>query len=307
MIREVKTNSHEEWLELRGKTIGGSDAGAIAGLNPRQSAYSLWAEKMGKIPAFEGNLTTEVGSYLEEFVAKLFERETGKKVRRKNCTVFNDDFPWAHANVDRVVVGENAVLEIKTTNSFENMKLMEKNDFPAAWYCQVMHYMTVCGFEKAYIAVLIGGREFKWFEVEFDADESRTLMELESAFWKHLEDNTPPPVSGMDCDTDTLNTVYAESTAGSVELFGRDSLLDEYFELGEKIAALKQQQEAIKQLVCADMGEYDTGLGSRWKVSWKTQQRQTFDHKRFAADHPDVDLSRYYKASTSRPFKIKEL
>jgi putative phage-type endonuclease len=260
---------------------------------------------MGKVPAFEGNLTTEVGSYLEEFVAKLFERETGKKVRRKNCTVFNDDFPWAHANVDRVVVGENAVLEIKTTNSFENMKLMEKNDFPAAWYCQVMHYMTVCGFEKAYIAVLIGGREFKWFEVEFDADESRTLMELEATFWKHLEDNTPPPVSGMDCDTDTLNTVYAESAAGSVELFGHDSLLDEYFELGEKIAVLKQQQEVIKQHVCADMGEYDTGLGSRWKVSWKTQQRQTFDHKKFATDHPDVDLSRYYKVSTSRPFKIK--
>ena len=79
------------------------------------------------------------------------------------------------------------------------------------------------------------------------------------------------------------------------------------FELGEKISSLKQQQEARKQLVCADRGEYDTGIGSRGKVSWKTQQRQTFDHKRFAADHPDVDLSRYYKASTSRQFKIKEL
>lgn len=306
-IREVKTNSHDEWLELRGKTIGGSDAGAIAGLNPHQSAYSLWAEKMGKVPAFEGNLTTEVGSYLEDFVAKLFERETGKKVRRKNCTVFNDDYPWAHANVDRVVVGENAVLEIKTTDSFSNMKLIDKGDYPAAWYCQAMHYMTVCGFKKAYLAVLIGSRKFKRFEIDFDPEESEALMKMEKAFWKHLEDDTPPPVSGMDCDTDVLNMVYAESCEGSVELFGRDALLDEYFELGERITALKQQQEAIKQLVCADMGDYDTGVGSKWRVSWKTQQRQTFDYKRFAAEHPGMNLERYFKVSTSRPFKIKEL
>ena len=32
--------SHEEWLELRRKTIGGSDAGAICGLNPYASPYS---------------------------------------------------------------------------------------------------------------------------------------------------------------------------------------------------------------------------------------------------------------------------
>jgi len=307
MIREVKTNSHEEWLELRGKTIGGSDAGAIAGLNPHQSAYSLWAEKMGKVPAFEGNLTTEVGSYLEEFVAKLFERETGKKVRRKNCTMFNDDYPWAHANVDRVVVGENAVLEIKTTNSLTNEKLIAGGDYPESWYCQAMHYMAVCGFEVAYIAVLINCREFKYFKVEYDLDEAETLMGLESAFWKHLQDGTPPPMSGMECDTDALETIYAESTSGSVELFGRDALLDEYSDLARRIDELKQRQDAIKQLICSDIGDFDTGVGNRWKVTWRTQQKHTFDHKRFAADHPDVDLSGYYKVSTSRPFKVKEI
>lgn len=307
MIREIKTPSHDEWVELRNKTIGGSDAGAIAGLNPYQSAYSLWAEKTGKVKPFEGNLKTEVGTYLEDFVAKLFERETGKKIRRRNCTVYNDDYPWAHANVDRVVVGENAVLEVKTTFNLDYKRQLEKNEVPEAWYCQVMHYMAVCGYRKAYLAVLIDNSMFRWFEVFYDENEASTLMELEKAFFKHMEDDTAPPVSGMDCDTDAIDEIYAESTEGSVDLWGRDNLLDEYFDLGERIDALKRQQEAIRQQICSEMGDYDTGNTERYKVIWKAQQRSTFDHKRFAAENPNIDISGYYKVSTSRPFKIKAL
>ena len=307
MIREIKTPSHEEWVVLRNKTIGGSDAGAVAGLSPYQSAYSLWAEKTGKVPPFEGNLKTEVGTYLEEFVAKLFERETGKKVRRKNATVYNDDYPWAHANVDRVIVGENAVLEIKTTSNLSYKKLLEKNEIPDVWYCQTMHYMAVCGYRKAYLAVLIDNSVFRHFEIYYDDAEAKALMQLEEAFYKHMQEDTPPPVSGMDCDTETISAIYSDSTEGSVDLWGRDALLDEYFSLGERIDVLKQQRELIQQQICADMGEYDTGMSDKYKVTWKTQQRSTFEHKRFAEEHPEIDLSSYYKVSTSRPFKIKAL
>ena len=307
MIREIKTPSHDEWVVLRNKTIGGSDAGAIVGLNPYQSAYSLWAEKTGKVPPFEGNLKTEIGTYLEDFVAKLFERETGKKVRRRNATVYNDDYPWAHANVDRVIVGENAVLEIKTTSNLDCKKKLESGEIPEAWYCQTMHYMAVCGYHKAYLAVLIDTSTFKWFEILYDAAEAETLMALEKVFYEHMQSDTPPPVSGMDCDTETISAIYADSVEGSVDLWGRDSLMDEYFSLAERIDDLKRQQELIRQQICSDMGEYDTGSSERYRVTWKTQQRSTFDHKRFAADNPGVDMSRYYKVSTSRPFKIKAL
>ena len=74
MINEIGYKDKAEWLALRKQLgVGGSDAGAVIGLNPFKSAYTLWAEKTGRIPEFEGNLTTEAGSYLEEFVAKLFE------------------------------------------------------------------------------------------------------------------------------------------------------------------------------------------------------------------------------------------
>ena len=56
----------------------------------------------------------------------------------------------------------------------------------------------------------------------------------------------------------------------------------------------------------AHLGECARGEGEKYKVSWKTQSRSIFDHKKFVADHPGMDVSKYYKTSNSRPFKVTE-
>ena len=160
-MNEIAYGSREEWLALRRGYIGGSDAAAVLGLDEYKSAYSLWAEKTGRIPEFAGNIATRTGQCLEQFVAELWSEETGKKVRRKNRILTNDVYPWACADVDRMVVGEKALLEIKTTNSFPIMRTCRGGEFPDRWYCQMMHYMAVTGCEKAYLAVLLNCREMK--------------------------------------------------------------------------------------------------------------------------------------------------
>ena len=74
MINEIKYSTHEEWLDIRSKYIGGSDAASVLGMNSYRSRYTLWAEKTGKIPEFSGNLATDVGAYFEDFIAKRFEQ-----------------------------------------------------------------------------------------------------------------------------------------------------------------------------------------------------------------------------------------
>lgn len=72
MITQIKTGSREEWLELRKKYIGGSDASAVIGANPYRSAYALWAEKSSVpgewAPFFEkyGILATMLGNGFDE-------------------------------------------------------------------------------------------------------------------------------------------------------------------------------------------------------------------------------------------------
>ena len=307
MITKVPTSSHEEWLALRSKYLGGSDAAAVVGLNPNCSPFSLWMEKTGQQPPFEGNLATKVGTYLEEFVAQLFTEQTGKKVRRENQSILNSDYPWAIANIDRAVVGEDAGLEIKTTSAL-SIRKFRGGEYPAKYYVQVMHYLAVTGKQKWYLAVLIGNFDFRVYEIERDEDEIKALMEAECAFWNdHVLPKSPPPPDGEAPTDESLKTLYPESNGESMELFGRDALLDRYFDLADQIKELQRQQDEIRQTIQLDMGETETGTTDAYKVIWKTQTRSTFDHKRFAADHPDLKLDPYYKTTSTRAFKVNKI
>lgn len=307
MVNEIAYKDREEWLKLRKGYIGGSDAGSVVGLNPYKSPYTLWAEKTGKIPEFEGNLTTEVGAYLEEFIAKLFERETGKKVRRKNKMLVNDKYPFACADVDRVVVGENAIVEIKSTNSFPAMKKLKNGEYPEQWYCQETHYLGVGEYDRAYLAVLINCREFKIFVLERDEDEIKALMLAEKTFYnENVKKDVPPPADGASSTSETISTLYPESNDETVSLMAYEADLKQYMFYTSHIKEVEKQKDEVANRIKAFMGESGKGESKSYKVSWTTSQRHTFDSKKFASDHKELDLSEYYQNSTYRTFKVTE-
>lgn len=304
-ITKVKTNNHEEWKELRSHYIGGSDAAVVVGLNSFSSPYALWAEKTGKVPGFEGNLATEVGTYLEEFVAQKFATETGKKVRKCNLSFFNSDYPFAIANIDREIVGEDAGLEIKTTSEM-NLRKFRGGEYPENYYCQCVHYMAITGKKRWYLAVLVGNREFMWFTIERDEAEIEALMTAEKLFWDLVERDIPPDLDGMKATTEAIKTLYPESDETTVDLFGHTADLDRYIALSEQIKDLEKQRNEVANRVKDFMGEAGWGECERYRVSWTSSARRTFDSNRFAEDNPDVDLSEYYKETNVRTFRITE-
>ena len=306
MIKEISYENKEDWLSIRKGYIGGSDAGAVVGLNPYKSAYSLWAEKTGKIPEFEGNTTTRVGSYLEELVADMFTEETGKKVRKKNRILVNEEYPFACADVDRMIVGEKAILECKTTNSTVAMKKFKNGEYPEAWYCQMTHYLAVTGLEKAYLAVLIECRDFKVFELNRDEEEIAALMSAENAFWDGVKNNVPPPADGMASTSEALTALYPQSNAETVDLFGYETELGQYIAISAEIKRLEGLKDWHANKVKAFLGEAGKGENERFRVSWISSERKTFDEKRLAQEHPEIDLNEYYKVSKSRTFRVTE-
>lgn len=304
-ITKKKTANHEEWLALRSQYIGGSDAAAVVGLNPYASRYSLWAEKTGKVPGFSGNLATEVGTYLEEFVAKKFEQETGKKVRRCTQSFFNSDYPFAIANIDREIVGEDAGLEIKTTSAL-NLKKFKNGEYPSNYYAQMVHYMAVTGKKRWYLAVLIGNHDFKMFTIERDEEEIFALMSAEKEFWGLVESDTPPAPDGSAATTATIKTVYSENNDDTIDLYGCTPDIERYIALGEQIKELEDLRDEAANRVKVFMGDFGGGETDQYKVTWKTSTRSTFDSKRFLKEHPDIDVSGYYKETSTRTFRVAE-
>lgn len=306
MIKEIAFNNHEEWLEIRKNYIGGSDAAAVVGLNSFSSPYTVWADKLGKLPPKDDNEAMRLGRDLEDYVAKRFTEQTGKKVRRKNFILWNSDYPFAHANVDRLIVGENAGLECKTT-SVLNLKSFKNGEFPENYYVQCMHYMAVTGYKKWYLAVLILGKEFKVFEIERDEDEIKALMNAEREFWSCVENGEPPMIDGSQATTDTIKTVLAESNDDTpVNLFAYDSTLEQYIALSKQIKELENLRDEMANKVKVFMDSSAKGESNKFKVSFASTLRQSFDSKRFAKDNPNLDLSDYYKTSTYRTFKVNE-
>lgn len=303
-IQRIRRESREEWLALRRQYIGGADAASVVGLNDYQSPYSLWCEKRGVTPPFEGNLRTEVGTFLEEFIAKKFEQETGKKVQNCNFTMINDLFPFAVADIDRKVLNENAGLECKSTSAL-NLKHYRNGDYPARFYVQCQHYMGVCGFDKMYLAVLIGNSDFKIFEIERDEAEISALMDAEKQFYGYMQSSEEPPANAV--DVESIELAHPSSNGASIELFGQQNIMREYLELKERIAALEKEADSIAATLKQDMGDAEKGTDGQFVCTWANRTRTSFDKKAFQKDHPNIDLSPWEKTSTYRSFSIKKL
>lgn len=321
MIHKVLAEKDKQkWLEQRSKSIGGSEAGTILGFNPFQSAYGLWAQRTGMIPAFEGNMPTKVGTALEPFVADLFTEETGLKVKRTNYIWYNDSYPHQHASPDRLIAGEQAGLEIKTTSAWNSQKF-KGGQFPLQYYAQCVQYMSILEYPVWYLAVLVGNTSLhiymlrdseeipvpSWVEGSLVVDDAdrEALKEACDTFWDCLTTNTPPAVDGSTDCTETLQTIYAEADEGSQTVLHCQATLERLSQINKDIEELKSIKQEIEAQIKLEMGTYESAKCGRFKVVWKNRQHTTVDTKALRADLPDV-VARYTKVSDSRTFTIKE-
>ena len=298
--------SREEWLELRRHSIGGSDAAAIIGLSKWASPYTVWADKTGRLPDKPDTEAMRQGRDLEEYVAQRFSEATGKRVKRCNAILYNPAYPHSHADVDRMIVGENAGLECKTTSTLD-VKQFRGVEFPEKYYAQCVHYMAITGADRWYLAVLVLGKEFHVYTLERDEAEIRALMDAETAFWEQYgETDSPPAADGAESTTDAIRTIYADSSQSICILFGRETLLEEYMALKSQSKALDARIAEIQNTIMEDMQDAERGECGAYTVIWKAQERETFQRKEFEKAHPEINLAEYCRVSKSRPFKVTE-
>lgn len=212
----------KEWLKYRKKGIGGSDAGAVCGLNPYRTAMQVYNDKISDAIEEIDNEAMRQGREFEDYVARRFMEAAGKKVRRANSMYYSEAHPFMLADVDRMVVGENAGLECKTASPFmaEHWK---DGKIPLSYQIQCYHYMSVCDADAWYIAVLIYGREFKYYRLERDEEMLADLIRIEQDFWEnHVQKRILPEPDGSKLADSVIADYFKQSMAGSIPLKGFD-------------------------------------------------------------------------------------
>lgn len=302
-IVSTRNMPYEEWLKWRKAGIGGSEAASIAGLNPWSSPLKVYVDKINEeVQGIEDNERMRVGRDLEDYVARRFAEETGKKVRKENHLLQHPEHKFMFANLDRVVIGENAFLECKTTGSYS--KTEWENGIPLHYELQCLHYMAVGGFDYCYIACLIGNEKFIWHKIERDEDTIQNLIKIEQDFWfENVLKQVPPDPDGSDDYSDLIKNKYSTSIPESIEL--TDSYTEKIKrrdEVESLIKDLEKQKKQIDQEIQIAMQDFERAVIGDRVITWKLQNRTSIDSSKLKADGL---YDAYAKTSYSRVFKVK--
>ncbi|MFM0572964.1 YqaJ viral recombinase family protein [Paraburkholderia caledonica] len=314
-LRLVSTQdlSREDWLAVRRTGIGGSDAAAAVGLNPYMSALELWLDKTGRgdgLPRPDPGDTTSPtywGNLLEPIVAAAYTQQTGNRVRKVNAVLRHPSIPFMLANLDREIVGVPGVqvLECKTAGEFGSR--LWREGVPEYVILQVQHQLAVTGKRAADVAVLLCGQALEVHRIERDDELIARLIELEAAFWRYVETDTPPPADGSESADRALRCLYP-GTGGTVDFSDDRRLSSAFADLVAVRADIEQreaQEAVLKQTIQQAMREADRALFETGSVSFKRSRDSSgIDLKRLLADHPEFSAQYALTKPGSRRFLV---
>ena len=294
----------EEWLRYRKGGIGGSDAGAVCGLNPYRTAMEVYYDKTSDEIEEIDNEAMRQGREFEEYVARRFMEATGKKVRRANALYYDERYTFMYADVDRLVVGENAGLECKTASPYMADQ-WKGGKIPLSYQIQCYHYMSVFQADAWYIAVLIYGKEFQFHRIERDEAVIQDLVHIEENFWKeHVEKKILPEPDGSKVADSVIAERFKKSQGISLPLMGFDEKLKRRQELVEIMARMETEKKKIEQELKLYLGEAEIAENEHFRVSWKTVNSSRLDEKLLKAEMPET-YEKYKKSVSSRRFTVK--
>lgn len=186
-----------EWHQARRRGIGASEISAVVGLNPWTSAFQLWHVKKGNLPEPDAsNPLFYWGHALEPLVAARFAELHPEYDVHNTGTHRHSDREWQFANLDRELIDGNGwyPLEIKTTKYPDGWGRSGSDEIPVHVRCQVMQQMDVFDAPYAWVAVLIGGSDYREYRIDFDEADAAALREAGAAFWASLQTDDEPPI-----------------------------------------------------------------------------------------------------------------
>lgn len=301
--------SRLEWLRLRQKGIGGSDAAAIFGMNRWKSPVDIWLSKTIEIEREDEQSDAAYwGTVLEDVVAKEFAKCTGLKVRKRNAMLQHDKYDYIIADIDREIVGQKVGLECKTASEYKKDEWKD-DEIPVEYIIQCQHYMAVTGYEAWYIAVLIGGNHFVYKWIERDDEFIEMLTKAEVDFWNsYVIPNIMPPVDGSDASEEALLIMYPAAVKGTeIQLSANENtMLAERTSLVAMRDKCEERIQEIDNQIKATMGENEKAVGANFTVKWSNTSKTTIDSKRLKAELPEI-YKEYANTTNGRRFTVKEI
>jgi putative phage-type endonuclease len=244
----------DDFHERRRTGLGGSDAAAALGISPWRTPYDLWLEKTGQSDVMTLTATEPMrwGVLLEPVIIGEYVRRTGREIVPADEMLRHSKYEWMIAHLDgRVVNGR--ILEVKTARDGRGWGEPGSDEIPSAYLVQCHHYMIVSGAEICDLAVLIGGSDFRIYEIHADATIAEQLVAREAEFWRQVERREPPDPIDLHDAVSRWGRLLIEGAveADQYELDAIESLR----RFREQRKALDEAEEQAKLIIMQALGE----------------------------------------------------
>lgn len=286
--------AREEWLQQRTKGIGGSDVAAALGLSPWRTPVELWQDKRGEGDWMRANIDRAV-----------VMPEIQKNVR-----------PAKNPKEGEALITTDAILECKTASAYASGlwgesqedeikagKIVTEHEIPLYYETQVQWYMRLTGVQVCYVAVLIGGNDFRMYKVDRNEDAIGAIVSTLRAFWfdNVLGGKAPEPK-----DLDDIRRLYRREVGPMVEATPEAAFaIGEYRQLKDKATSIKDQMEAVATKIAGFIGENEGILiGGEKAATFKSQSRAMFNAKQLKAEDPELWAKYAGRSEPSRVLRV---
>ena len=243
----------------------------------------------------------------------IINREIAKKIR----PLLNVEEIERYANITGVErpINTDVAFEAKTAHAFtadlwgpsQELEIKQNNIktehvIPLYYETQIQWYCGILKLRGMYLAVLIGGSDFRMYWIDARPDVFQVIKEKCAAFWNNnVLTRTPPEPINIE---DVLK-LYGKSNGKAVEAQGELAIdYGEYARLNGEIKELKRQQDAVKARIAIGMKDNEIlTLDGKKVLTYKTQTSKRFDSDSFREDHLD-DYYDYLKESSTRVMRV---
>lgn len=312
-LETLSFTDEDDWLQLRHKGIGGSDVGAIMGLNKYTSPMQIYKAKvLGMDKDVSDKPAVRKGKDLEPVIRenyfKVMLKDKGFTIIQPQHMLINKKYPWLRANLDGIIIPLDESKRIHTNCIVGEIKVVtqyaEDNWYgpdycgvPASYYAQVQEYMLVTETKMAILGALFENSwEMHYFQIPADEEFQKKLLAMSKKFYDENMTMKIPPALDSELDKDDIIKAISESKAEEIP---SQEITDSARQYKNTCQAIKVLESQKKMYLTDITNRYLAGERSNdpdIKIKFSTYTRSTLDTKRLEEDHPD--LVKEYKKVT---------
>ena len=186
--------NRDQFLKERMVGIGGSDAAPILlGSTSYRTALDVYLEKRGEVaPDVEETDAQRFGRLIEPVLREEYARRHGCTVEKPTALRRHPKHEFVIGNPDGLVIGEKRGWEGKTARTDNGWGEPGTDQIPQAYLIQVQHYMLLEAIPVWDVSVLIGGQDYREYEVPADRELHEMILDAEAEFWQRVQRGDPP-------------------------------------------------------------------------------------------------------------------